>query len=115
VSTRVVNIRDLPKNLRDWPDDHVYIGRSNLARRLPKSPWSNPFVVWEGRTREQAVAEFEEWLKERPVKMADLPELKDKTLVCWCAPLACHGDVLARLADEATTTGPAGAPAEGGS
>lgn len=27
-------------------------------------------------------------------------ELKDQILGCWCKPLACHGDVLARIADE---------------
>ena len=26
-------------------------------------------------------------------------ELKDKVLGCWCKPLACHGDVLADIAD----------------
>ena len=31
--------------------------------------------------------------------MLNLPELKDKTLACWCKPKACHGDVLAKLAD----------------
>jgi hypothetical protein len=27
-------------------------------------------------------------------------ELKGKVLGCWCKPDACHGDVLAELADE---------------
>jgi hypothetical protein len=27
-------------------------------------------------------------------------ELKGKDLVCYCAPLACHGDVLSRIANE---------------
>ncbi len=31
--------------------------------------------------------------------MKALPELKDKTIACWCHPKACHGDVLAALAD----------------
>lgn len=26
-------------------------------------------------------------------------ELKGKQLACWCAPLPCHGDVLAAVAD----------------
>lgn len=29
-----------------------------------------------------------------------LHNLKGKDLVCWCAPLPCHGDVLLRLANE---------------
>ena len=32
--------------------------------------------------------------------MASLPELKGKVLGCCCAPQACHGEVLVRLADE---------------
>jgi hypothetical protein len=27
-------------------------------------------------------------------------EIKGKTLGCWCKPEACHGDVLAELADK---------------
>jgi hypothetical protein len=29
-----------------------------------------------------------------------LPELRGCDLVCWCARLPCHGDVLLRLASE---------------
>jgi hypothetical protein len=31
--------------------------------------------------------------------MAALPELRGKDLVCWCAPDACHADVLLELAN----------------
>jgi hypothetical protein len=31
--------------------------------------------------------------------MAAVPKLRGRDLVCWCAPLACHGDVLIRLAN----------------
>jgi hypothetical protein len=33
--------------------------------------------------------------------MAALDELRGKDLACWCTPLACHGDVLLRLANAA--------------
>ncbi|MGA9841048.1 MAG: DUF4326 domain-containing protein [Nitrososphaeraceae archaeon] len=32
--------------------------------------------------------------------MNQLPELKGKVLGCWCAPLPCHGDTLAELANK---------------
>lgn len=32
--------------------------------------------------------------------MARLPELQEKTLVCWCKPNPCHGDVLIELLKE---------------
>jgi hypothetical protein len=69
----------------------VYIGRP--------SKWGNPFVIGKDGTREEVIAKYEAWLKEHPELMAALPELQGKVLGCWCAPEACHGDVLARLAE----------------
>ena len=48
------------------------------------------------RLSNEAKARF----SEQPELLAALPELAGKTLGCWCAPKACHGDVLARLAAE---------------
>jgi len=71
----------------------VYIGRP--------SKWGNPFshkagtlAKYKVASREEAVYAYEEWLKTQPDLLAALPELRNKTLGCWCAPLACHGDVL---------------------
>ena len=33
--------------------------------------------------------------------MIALPELRGRNLVCFCAPAACHGDVLLELANAA--------------
>ena len=68
--------------------DQIYIGRP--------SKWGNPFVIGRDGTREQVVYKYEEWIK-RSVLMDDIEELRGKDLVCWCAPLPCHGDVLLRL------------------
>ncbi len=76
----------------------MYIGRP--------SKWGNPFTHKEGTlakfkkdTREQAVEAYRDWILHGDGKhlLADLHELKGKTLGCWCAPLACHGHVLAEL------------------
>lgn len=78
----------------------VYIGRP--------SPWGNPFTFKEGTsakficpTREECIQKYEEWLMAQPelVAMAKT-ELKGKVLACWCAPLACHGDILSKIANE---------------
>ena len=69
----------------------VYIGRP--------SKWGNPFVIGKDGTRSEVIAAYEEWLLSKPELVAALPELKGKTLACWCAPLPCHGDVLLRLAN----------------
>ncbi len=69
----------------------VYIGRP--------SKWGNPFVIGKDGSREQVVAKYRQWLLGQPQLLAALHELKGKTLGCWCSPEACHGDVLAELAD----------------
>ena len=71
----------------------VYVGRP--------SKWGNPFVVGRDGTRTEVIARYERWLHARPELLEALPELAGKTLGCWCAPHACHGEVLAKLAGEA--------------
>jgi hypothetical protein len=70
----------------------VYIGRP--------SKWGNPFVVGEDGERGECVELFREWIVKQPDLLADLHELRGKVLGCWCKPSACHGDVLAKLADD---------------
>jgi hypothetical protein len=43
--------------------------------------------------------EYEASLRAKPELIAILPELPGKDLACWCAPLACHGDVILRLVE----------------
>ena len=70
----------------------VYIGRPG--------PWGNPFVIGRDGTREEVIGKYEKWLTGNPELMARIAsgELTGKVLGCWCAPEACHGDVLAQLA-----------------
>lgn len=77
----------------------VYIGRA--ARGLPGSKWANPFRIGRDGDRDAVIAKYEAWIATRPELLGALPELRGKTLGCWCAPETCHGDVLARLAEEA--------------
>ena len=53
-------------------------------------------------SRERVIERYEQWLFGQPRLLAALNELAGKTLACWCAPRACHGDVLARLAAQPT-------------
>lgn len=72
--------------------DGVYIGRP--------SKFGNPFVIGQHGDRAQVIKRFEEWLLNQPRLIeAAKQELRGKNLVCWCAPLACHGDVLMRIAN----------------
>jgi hypothetical protein len=61
--------------------------------------WGNPFKIGKDGDRATVIAKYEEWILTRLDLLADLPALRGKRLGCHCKPLACHGDVLARLAD----------------
>ena len=78
----------------------VYIGRP--------SKWGNPFThldkstraEFKVATRDEAVAAYEEYIRNKPELLADLHELKGKVLGCWCKPKSCHGDILVKLIKE---------------
>ena len=82
--TRVVHCKREPFD--------VYIGRP--------SKWGNPFAIGKDGTREEVVQKYEAWIRQQPHLLSALSELKGKTLACWCAPKACHGDVLVKLVEE---------------
>jgi len=69
----------------------VYIGRP--------SKWGNPFLIGKDGTREEVIEKYEDYLLNNVKLLNDLWELQNKRLGCWCAPKACHGDVLAEHAD----------------
>lgn len=81
--TRVVHVR------RDPAD--VFVGRP--------SQWATPYHIGVDGTREQVVVKYREWVIRQPRLLRDLRGLRGKALGCACAPLPCHADVLAALAD----------------
>jgi hypothetical protein len=79
----------------------VYIGRP--------SRWGNPYshladsratAVVDSRDKAIAAYRIHLWAQVRDgeVTLEDLAELHGKTLGCWCAPKACHGEVLVAAA-----------------
>lgn len=84
----------------------VYIGRPRPWEGLT-SVWGNPFshrpdtsARFRVDTVEEAIACYEEWLRQDPVLLDKARnELRGKVLGCWCKPGPCHGDVIARLVD----------------
>lgn len=68
---------------------------------IKASIWGNPFVIGKDGTREEVIAKYRAWVLEQPHLMAQVGSLRGKVLGCWCAPQACHGDVLAELAEKA--------------
>jgi len=105
--TIVVNLRSLlvrdgrfySRGTFDEVLNAIYIGRYNYHYGLQQSPWSNPYTVEQyGRDMCIHMYETDGWQKagwEEKVRR----ELSGKVLVCWCSPLRCHGDVLARIAN----------------
>lgn len=82
--TRVVHCKQEPFD--------VYIGRP--------SPWGNPFCIGRDGARGEVIEKYRAWVVQQPHLMWLLPMLKGKILGCYCHPAACHGDVLAELADQ---------------
>jgi len=72
------------------PAGAVYIGRG--------SNYGNPFVIGRDGSRNEVIARFRAYAERR---LAENPKwlepLVGKDVYCFCAPLACHGDVLASL------------------
>lgn len=81
----------LNKHHAGMPADARYIGRG--------SKWGNPFRIGPDGDRTAVIAQHERWLADQPALLRALDELRGKDLVCFCAPQACHGDLLLRLAN----------------
>lgn len=80
------------------PVDAVYIGRG--------SKWGNPFVIGHDGDRDEVVDKYHrhllEQLRSGEVSTEEIAALDGRDLVCFCAPQACHGDVLSRYAQKAS-------------
>lgn len=73
----------------------VYIGRP--------SKWGNPFRLGEHGTRDEVLTLYRKWLMDDlrgTLRMEAKAELRGKILGCYCAPKACHGDILMEIANE---------------
>jgi hypothetical protein len=74
----------------------VYIGRPSIL--------GNPYRVLGEDFRDRAIRRFEEYARARistdEAWREAVKGLHGKVLGCWCAPKACHGDVLLKLAAE---------------
>ena len=120
---KVLNFKDCGHKV---PEGAVYIGRAVPRYQLAASQWANPFRIGV-LTREETIVlyknailwgfdpnvvkrltdhqfqqeVFEVWqrFEKHHPKLYDMSALKGFDLVCWCAPQACHGDILLSLAN----------------
>lgn len=80
--------------------NHVYIGRLNkFVKGSFDSKWGNPFSAKRYR-RIQCLDLYKQYLYSNKALLSDIQELHGKTLVCWCAPKLCHGQILANLCNK---------------
>lgn len=83
----------LNKRTDGVPKGAVYVGRP--------TKWGNPYVIGKDGTRQEVVDLYGIWLHEQiHTGQLDLDELRGRDLVCWCAPEACHADLLVVLAND---------------
>lgn len=69
----------------------VYIGRG--------SRYGNPFRIGVDGDRAEVVRKHAAWLRGQHGQLKTLDDLRGRHLMCFCAPLACHGDLLLKLAN----------------
>jgi hypothetical protein len=101
ISLRNTAVPGAVLRLRLGQGTHVYIGR-NLQRYVPyakpeDNKWGNPYPLSK-YSREESLRKYEIYARDN--LMNQLHELSGKILICWCAPLPCHGHILIKLYKE---------------
>jgi hypothetical protein len=105
--TTVTNKHALDREYPNWgSDEHfVYIGRKRNGMHFGNPFSARPMSIAEVKvgSREESIEAFRQWLggheyqevePERRQWIKDnMWKLKGKTLVCFCHPKECHGDV----------------------
>ncbi len=95
----VVNLKHEPKLREAFEYAHVHNNTVLIDRR---SKWGNPFRIGPDQDREHAIARYRVHLWRRihagEISLEELAALDGCWLACWCDPLPCHGDILARAA-----------------
>lgn len=81
----------------------VYIGRPSIL--------GNPFPIGTRYNREECIREYDIWITKKIEdhdlevcreldRIANLNRKYGKVnLICYCAPLACHGDIIKRIVE----------------
>ena len=81
-------------HIRNAPPDAIRIDR--------RTRWGNPFVIGPDGSREEVIEKYRADLWNQihagKIDLNDLASLHSRVLSCHCAPMPCHGDVLAEAA-----------------
>jgi len=93
------------ENRKIYTGDGFYIGRP--------SPLGNPFEITLKRSRTEVISMYREWLltklettnptqKAFMILVENYMRTGELTLICWCSPLECHGEVIREFILEVT-------------
>lgn len=94
--TVVVSLRGQHANLIAWVEP-----RGLYVRIDRRSEWGNPFELPADGDRETVIRNYaEHYLPHKPSLLNKIETLAGKALGCWCAPEACHGDVLKEATEQ---------------
>ena len=99
----------MPNLLRTSPLRQQILNRRNYGASDPawysnavpitrKTPFGNPFEIGKHGDRAEVIEKFRHYFYHR-IKTdeqfkKDVLQLRGKHLLCWCAPLPCHGEVI---------------------
>ncbi len=112
-ATTVANKHQLARKYPGWfRDEHfVYIGRKKEGMHFGNPFSSGPVTLAEIKvdSRDASIEAFQLWLsgeahtrvesQRREWILENMWRLRGKTLVCFCSPAACHGDLYSRMLD----------------
>ena len=86
---KVLNKRTLPGTL---PINAVFVARP--------SKWGNPFRIGKDGSRQEVITKYRAYLDFMMAQgELDPRELRGLDLICHCAPLPCHADILLEIAN----------------
>lgn len=73
-------------------ENTVYVGRP--------SKYGNPYLIGKDGDRDGVIRKYKKYITDNKNLYEECKkELKGKDLVCWCAPKACHADILLEIAN----------------
>lgn len=98
----------------EWCDEVVFVMRPSVL--------GNPFPMTRIQSREVAIAKYELWLRQQLMDPASLQSIEIRrlaelhkqgnhiALLCCCAPLRCHAEIIASITEKVALTKHAASP-----
>ena len=85
-------------NIHKMNPNRIYLNAEYIGRG---SVWGNPFIIGKDGDRQEVIEKYKVYAKRMLSHNPHwLYKLKGKDLKCFCAPQACHGDVLIEMIGE---------------